>query len=683
MKKVYLILCLIILTNSLFSQNNSQFISQVVPSPVNYTEVFSVSITFKNTGTSTWKSSDKYSLGSQNPQDNIIWGINRVALPNDVAPGNEVTFTTDLTAPEYGNALQWRMVQDGVEWFGEYSDIYPIAIITDPSLDSLLTGNPSFSGSSHIVSTSMFHWYSSNGGQLSGPWIPLEGRENWTGDAEFWKGMIKQTMAANIDVYYVLLIPSMEQERINLFQALYELRKEGWDVPKVCPFFDPIITCDLTGHNIDVGTEEGIDELVSHYRRFYYQYYSRNRDEYADDYIYTIDGKVVLDTWHVHLNIINYSQLSRNDIESRLIDSFGTEHPVFNNGIRMITTAISPTYTFADEKVHQFEVHEYYIEENYNYLVSAQIKPGYWDQNVRNPGYIMQRNGGSKYTSAWNNLNSYVNRVYIESFNEYDEGSGIYAAKTDTIYKTNENTATDTWSATNDPYEYIKTTAIGAAAFNDNDELDSKIIWNNIPDAIIPGDTFNATIVVRNSGNIQWNAANEFKFGQQEGEDLVLFGPNRYLIDDTQNDIPVYGGIFRGRTIIFNLQITAPDTIGTFVTRWGMLQGSNTWFGEILEKSITVSLTADIKQQNIEKEFNIYPIPVSLSGLIQIDGDFKKNDRIVIRSINGTKVFEEKIPCNKKNLDISPQTYNMIEGIHIIQIISDNKVYTKKILINN
>ena len=133
------------------------------------------------------------------------------------------------------------------------------------------------------------------------------------------------------------------------------------------------------------------------------------------------------------LTLINYSQLSRNDIESRLINNFGTEHPVFNNGIRMIATAISPTYTFADEKVHQFEVHEYYIEKNYNYLVSAQIKPGYWDQNVRNPGYIMQRDGGSKYTSAWNKMNAFVSRAYIESFNEYDEGSGIYAAKTDTI----------------------------------------------------------------------------------------------------------------------------------------------------------------------------------------------------------------------------------------------------------
>ena len=255
--------------------------------------------------------------------------------------------------------------------------------------DSLMSGDFNFEIASHVVGTSMFHWYMPFGGQVSGPWVPIEGRENWTGEPDFWKRMIKQTMAANIDVYYVHLIPHMEQQRINLFQALYELRVEGWDVPKVCPFFDPLITYTVQGSNVDVSTEAGKDELVSHYIRFYEQYYSQNQDEFADDYIYTIDGKIVLDTWHVHINIINYSQLYRYDIENRLSAQLGYDHPIFYNGIRMITNAVSPTYTFADEKVHQFEVHEYYIEKEHKFVVSAQIKPGYWDQNIRDPGYIL------------------------------------------------------------------------------------------------------------------------------------------------------------------------------------------------------------------------------------------------------------------------------------------------------
>jgi len=137
--------------------------------------------------------------------------------------------------------------------------------------DSLMTGHPGFELSSHVVGTSMFHWYGAYAGQVSGPWIPIEGREMWTGDVDFWKRMIKQTMAANIDVYYLHLIPQMEEVRINLFRALYELRTAGWDVPKVCPFFDPIITYNIQGSNVDVSTEAGKDDLAGHYIRFFEQ----------------------------------------------------------------------------------------------------------------------------------------------------------------------------------------------------------------------------------------------------------------------------------------------------------------------------------------------------------------------------------------------------------------------------
>ena len=40
-------------------------------------------------------------------------------------------------------------------------------------------------------------------------------------------------MSANIDVMYVHLIPEFDQERTNLFQALNQLRAQGYDVPKV------------------------------------------------------------------------------------------------------------------------------------------------------------------------------------------------------------------------------------------------------------------------------------------------------------------------------------------------------------------------------------------------------------------------------------------------------------------
>lgn len=322
----------------------------------------------------------------------------------------------------------------------------------------LYTPKPSFTTAGRVVSTSVFHWYTSGGGQFSGPWRPLEGRSNWTGQPSFWKAQIKQMMMANIDMLYVHLIPSSEPQRINLFQALNQLRLEGYDVPRIAPFLDPLITWDQMPL-VDVATASGKDTFVSQYIRFFNQYYSVNADPFADDYLARFDNRVVLDTWHVKFNLANLTSLTRQDAVSRLASAFGPAHPVFSNGIYMVTTALNdPTLTFADEKVPQFEISEYYRSHSHSGTVAVQLKGGYWDQNIRNPGDILRRDGGSHFTNAWNLVNrATVKRVYIESWNEYDEGSGLYAANTGLPYikPGSGNTNTDQWSTANDPYDML------------------------------------------------------------------------------------------------------------------------------------------------------------------------------------------------------------------------------------
>src|ERR671916_489401 len=73
----------------------------------------------------------------------------------------------------------------------------------------LYSANPSFQLNSRITSTTVFHWYSANDGQLAGPWRPAEGRAAWDGSVNFWKRQIKDIMDANVDLMYVHLVPSM------------------------------------------------------------------------------------------------------------------------------------------------------------------------------------------------------------------------------------------------------------------------------------------------------------------------------------------------------------------------------------------------------------------------------------------------------------------------------------------
>ena len=83
----------------------------------------------QNNGAATWSTANNYRLGSQNPQDNGTWGLGRVDLPASVAPGGQVPFNFNVTAPSNPGTynFQWRMVHDGVAWFGDYS---PNVVVT-------------------------------------------------------------------------------------------------------------------------------------------------------------------------------------------------------------------------------------------------------------------------------------------------------------------------------------------------------------------------------------------------------------------------------------------------------------------------------------------------------------------------------------------------------------------------
>ncbi|MGZ5676936.1 MAG: NBR1-Ig-like domain-containing protein, partial [Usitatibacter sp.] len=103
--------------------NEAVFVSQSVPSVMEPGQTYPVSVTMQNTGNVTWNAGALYRLGAQNPQDNSTWGMLRVELPNPVAPGASVTFNFNVTAPSTVGTynFQWRMVEDLVEWFGDYT----------------------------------------------------------------------------------------------------------------------------------------------------------------------------------------------------------------------------------------------------------------------------------------------------------------------------------------------------------------------------------------------------------------------------------------------------------------------------------------------------------------------------------------------------------------------------------
>lgn len=114
--------------------NAALFVGQSVPLTMTPGQVVDVTVTMRNIGTATWTAGAGYRLGAQNPQDNTRWGVSRVDLDgtDSIAPGSAKTFSFQVTAPAAAGiaSFQWRMLQETVEWFGDFSDYAPVSVGT-------------------------------------------------------------------------------------------------------------------------------------------------------------------------------------------------------------------------------------------------------------------------------------------------------------------------------------------------------------------------------------------------------------------------------------------------------------------------------------------------------------------------------------------------------------------------
>ena len=89
-------------------------------------------------------------------------------MPTDVHPGDEATFAFSIVAPKAAGRFhfQWRMVQDGVGWFGE------------PSHDIMVSVDGEAGTTLHCLS-SMWRIGATRPGSDSGAVPPVLNRDSW------------------------------------------------------------------------------------------------------------------------------------------------------------------------------------------------------------------------------------------------------------------------------------------------------------------------------------------------------------------------------------------------------------------------------------------------------------------------------------------------------------------------
>lgn len=128
-------------TVSVTSPNNASILSNNFPAAMTPGSTFNAQVAVKNIGTTTWTIGAGYKLGGIGNSDPFV-STARVPLPSgvSVAPGATYTFNFVLTAPATNGSYvsDWRMIREGVQWFGgSFSKTIVVGVAPPPTAFSL------------------------------------------------------------------------------------------------------------------------------------------------------------------------------------------------------------------------------------------------------------------------------------------------------------------------------------------------------------------------------------------------------------------------------------------------------------------------------------------------------------------------------------------------------------------
>ncbi|MBI5528472.1 MAG: hypothetical protein HY897_19240 [Deltaproteobacteria bacterium] len=112
--------------------------------------------------------------------------------------------------------------------------------------------------------------------------------------------------------------------------------------------------------------------------------------------------------------------------------------------------------------------------------------------------------------------------------------------------------------------------AVPCAAWAGND---AAFVSQNVPQTVVTGRPFAATVTMRNTGDTSWSLGSSHFLGSENPQDNTTWGTNRMWMDPAASVPP-------GGEYAFTAVLTAPGAEGAYDFQWRMLQDAVEWFGE-------------------------------------------------------------------------------------------------------
>lgn len=112
----------------------------------------------------------------------------------------------------------------------------------------------------------------------------------------------------------------------------------------------------------------------------------------------------------------------------------------------------------------------------------------------------------------------------------------------------------------------------------------SQVIGIIAPSGVNAGDSFSATITMKNVGDTVWNEAGNVHLGAQDPQDNTIWS--------SVNRLFITGNVNPGEQYDFTKTFTAPATAGNYNFSWQMVRDGVAWFGPTASQVIAVSGSA-------------------------------------------------------------------------------------------
>lgn len=457
--------------------NRATYVTQNIPTRMVAGQGYTATVTMQNSGTTTWVGgTGNYRLGSQNPGDNVTWGGSRVDVGASVAPGANKTFSFPITAPSTPGTynFQWRMVQDGVEWFGDQTPnvtvqvdapSYNGATFVSQSAPSIMVTGKGYTVSVTMQNTGTTTWVGGAGNFRLGSRNPTD-NVNWGGS--------RVDVGASVPPggTKTFTFPVTAPGTAGAYNLQWEMVQDG-----VGWFGDTTV-------NIPVSVLAPTS-LSSNWT--------------------SLTVSPTSGTADVTSGVLNVSAFG--SVQSAVTGDAITGVTLYYDNSPIKSQAYTPAY---DDKKGQ------YINQNQSFSFTVPATPG--SHTIK--------------LSATTALGS-------------DTASPVYVINV----------------APPPPVD-------GAT-----------LVSSNVPTMMVQGQTYNASVTMRNSGTSTWTTGT-YQLGSQNPQDNTSWGTNRVALPNN---------VAPGQSVTFSFQVRAPATTGTTNFQWKMLQPAG-WFGDLTTNTpITVT----------------------------------------------------------------------------------------------